>query len=256
MILVLTALTTWSQEALKGAYGPNDLRIRASNGWIEESRLKNMDFTRSGLKNIAVIYWPDSLVDFRKIGVLALENKLKKDSMSLDLLEANQQFIREKFEQVSNVNFTVFDLPGRMSAYFKLNKVGAGMRIQEVGRKYLQAVANEGYDGLFIIFETGMPDLITGSKGALPSKGIFKFYKQEVVHYGLHSTLIDTKTGRFVRKVGYTQFSADYSAVPFPLKEELTSEQRAALTDLLRLRFENNIDEMIRVHKLVLKEVE
>ena len=72
-------------EPIKGRYGGNDIRIRASNGLIEESKLKKYDISKAGLKKIATIYWSDGEFGFQKIGITVFENSQNKEKKISDL---------------------------------------------------------------------------------------------------------------------------------------------------------------------------
>jgi len=238
----------YAQERIKGKYG-GDLKIRARNGLIEEAALKNYNFGTVSFKKIAVVYWKDYGVSKSKIGFTIFENITDTQTISDEFYIYADSLIKMKFEAFTGHDFDFLPVSsGDLSRYFKISKTLSfnPFQITPHGKNYLSELAALGYDGVFLLYEDTMPELFTGSKIWLPSKGLFKFKKKELVYHGLYSKLINCNNYKIVNNIGYLQLSADY------YKGEnfnSLSNYNNVLEDL-KIRFENNINEIIRVHKL------
>ena len=62
--------------------------------------------------------------------------------------------------------------------------------------------------------------------------------------------MIDLNTSKIVKNIGYKQLSANYSQIPFKEVKTLSEAQIQILKSELVERFENNINEILRVHKI------
>ena len=249
-ICFLSSSVSGQDEPLKGAYGFNDMRIRAGSGLIEEGRLRKFNFETSGLTNIAVLYWPEKSFGQQKIGITIFENTDQDYKLDSGLIITNNEVVRQYFEAVQNVKFHMIALPPQVSTYFTRKPITSQVKVLDPGTEFLHSLKDQGFDGLFILYEHSFQDLISGSKEWLPSKGLFKYFKKELVYYGLYSTLIDLNSLTIVKNIGYKQLSADYSPIRFKEVPSLSDEQKTKLREELAKRFENNIQEIIRVHKL------
>jgi len=246
MVIILNG----QDKPIKGRYGNNDLRIRAGNGLIYEGRMKKFDFDKTGLKNIAVIYWPDENLGFQKIGLTIFENARQNELLDSSFISKNTIFLEERLNYIHNIKFSLINKPKNILELFQRKPVVSQVKILNLGKPYLDSLKSLSFDGLFIIFEDKFQDLITGGKSWLPSKGIFKFYNKELVYYGVYSTLIDLNKLKSVKNIGYKQLSADYSQIPFKEINFMNETQKRILFEELTKRFENNIEEIIRIHKL------
>lgn len=248
--IICTNTVVGQDKPIKGRYGDNDLRIRAGNGLIEESKLKKFDISKSGLKKIATIYWPDGKFGLQKIGITVFENSQKKEKVDSNLVNLNQKYLEKRLNSLKLNDLILTDCPNNISELFKKKPIVSSIKILDIGHTFLKSLKDQGFDGLLIIYEDDFQDLITGSRGRFPSKGLFKFYKKELVYYGLYSSLIDLKTNKIVKNFGYKQLSADYSKLPFNEVRQNTDENKTILTSELHDRFINNINEIFRIHKI------
>jgi hypothetical protein len=236
-----------SQERIEGAYGGGDIRIRARNGLIFESQLRNFDFSNTGFTKVALLYWPDNQIGQHKIGVTIFENKTKLQDVSNKFNSFARSTTKAKFDLLTNIDFDYIDLqPSVLEQYFKRRQIGPGLKIYEEGRNFLKKLQSKGYDGIFLLYEHDLQDLFTGSNTWLPSKGIFKFYKKELVYHGLYSILIDLENQKKVQNIGYQQISGDYFYGDDPMS---IADINLILEDI-EMQFENNIEQIIEVHKL------
>lgn len=251
LVTIIFTNTVFGQdEPIKGRYGGNDLRVRAGNGLIEESKLKKYDISKSGLKKIATIYWPDGKFGFQQIGITVFENSQKKEIMDSNLVNLNLKYLEKRLDSLELNDLTITDCPNNISELFKRKPIVSSIKILDMGGTFLKSIKDQGFDGLLIIYEDDFQDLITGSRVRFPSKGIFKYYKKELVYYGLYSSLIDLNTNKIVKNIGYKQLSADYCKLPFDEIRQNTEENRIILTSELHNRFINNINEIFRIHKI------
>lgn len=237
-------------EPIKGRYGGNDIRIRASNGLIEESKLKKYDISKAGLKKIATIYWSDGEFGFQKIGITVFENSQNKEKVDSNLVYLNQKYLEKRLDSLEFYDIIITDCPNNISEFFKKKPIVSSIKILDKGSTFLKSLKDQGFDGLLILYEDDFQDLITGSREWFPSKGLFKFYKKELVYYGLYTSLIDLNTNKIVKNIGYKQLSADYSKLSFNEIRQNTKENNMVLTYELHNRFINNINEIFRIHKI------
>lgn len=251
MLCLLTVTMFGQDEPIKGIYGSNDVRIRAGNGWIEEGRLNKFDFQKPGLKNIAVLYWSDGNYGFQKLGLTVFGNTSQQEILDSSIMARNKEIVRASFESIEDMSFQLIEQPDQLPQYLKRKPANSQVQILDPGQAYLKMLNKLGFDGLFIIYEDKFQDLITGAKGWVPSKGLFKYGKKELVYYGLYSTLIDLNKLQTVKNIGYKQLSADYSQIPFAEMDSLSDAQKELLMEELIQRFDNNIKEILRIHKLL-----
>jgi hypothetical protein len=246
-ILYFLNFPAHSQGKIEGAYGGGDIRERARNGLIFESQLKNFDFSNTGFSKIALIYWPDNQIGQHKIGTTVFENKTHIQDVSNKFKTFAYSTIKAKFEALTSINFDYIELPpSELEKYFQRKQIGPGLKIYDEGHNYLKKLQSDGYEGVFILYEHDLQDLFTGSNTWLPSKGIFKFYKKELVYHGLYSILIDLENQKRVTNIGYQQISGDYFYGDDPMS---ITDLNMILEDI-EIQFENNIEQIIIVHKL------
>lgn len=245
-IFLVFGSQSFSQDKIRGGYG-GDVRVRAGNGAIFEARVQNFNLPGTGIKNIALIYWPDNEIGSHKIGITVFENKTKIDEIPEFFSFYADSVITSRFESLNETNFKKIDTDVRhLEKYFKIRQIGPGVKISEEGKYFLDELKDEGYDGLFLLYESQLQDLFTASKSWLPSKGIFKFYKKELIYHGIYSLLINLDTKKPEKDIGYQQVSGDY----YSGENIRELEDFDPIMDQMKIRFENNINEIIRIHKL------
>jgi hypothetical protein len=245
-IITLTINTTFSQDKIKGTYG-GDLRTRAGLGLIADSQIEGYDFKKTGLQQIALIYWPDDQIGFQKIGITIFENKANNGTVTEDYKNFAESIVISKFENLNDYSFTKLSIePIDLEQHFKIKNIGPGLKINESGLIFLAELKSKGFDGVFFLYESQLQDLFTASKAMLPSKGVYKFYKKELVYHGLYSLLINLNSMKVEKGIGYQQISGDYYE-----GDDIKELQDLTLVlEQVKVRFENNIDEIIRIHKL------
>ncbi|MEE4257045.1 MAG: hypothetical protein V2I47_08400 [Bacteroidales bacterium] len=247
LILIFACFQLGAQDGIYGAYGAGDVRVRAPQGSIFEAQIRNYRIDNTEFSKIALIYWPDQEIGLQKIGITIFENKTHIQKVTSQFTTFADSLVKNKFESLTQIDFDFIDAePNALEKIFAIKQFGPKLKIEEGGKKYLELLNNQGYDGLFILYEHDLQDLFTGTNIWLPSKGIFKYLKKNLIYHGLYCLLINTNTKKQVKKVGYQQISGDYYtgnelADPIDLNNVLND---------LEIRFENNINEIIEVHKL------
>lgn len=246
VILLLACFQLGAQEGIPGAYGAGDIRERASNGYLFESQLRNFVIDKSEYSKIALMYWPDNEISLQKVGITVFENNTHVHEVANQFTTYADSVVKYKFESLTQIDFDFFESKPEALEKIFTRRLSAKLKIKEGGKQYLELLNHQGFDGLFILYENDIQDLFTGTNIWLPSKGIFRYLKKDLVYHGIFCLLIDTKTKKQVKRVGYNQISGDY----------YTGDELADPIDLnnilddIEKRFENNINEIIKVHKL------
>ncbi len=245
-IIITCSVQALCQKKISGYYG-GDLRVRAGSGLIFENALQDYDFETSELKNIALIYWPDNELGDTKTGLTIFENR-SQVSVTMDAFNAYaDSVVTASFSNLQKIKFTRIAItPPQLKTYFYRYGLPSPIMATDSGKSFLANLESLGYDGMLLLKEDKMSDLIFGSRTGIPSKGVYSYYKDSIVYHGLHSFLIDTKTKKRVKRIGYLQVSGELFSKATAADQSI---QDIILTNL-KTRFQNNIDEFIRVHKL------
>lgn len=231
----------------------NYLKKRVSQGLIEDGRIHRMNFANCNMKKVAVLYWPETTVSKYKTGITIFENKVFEDSIDNEFSLFAQNTIKQKFEALSTYKFEVIadhsTIP--IEKYFTKKKGLKPFSATDEGKEFLKSLIGKGFDGFLILFEDDIPDAISQVYNSMPAKGLYKNYKQYYIYHSIYSLIFDLNKGKPIKKIGYLQLSADYPSQKMDnhFKEAAIRNNPVLLNDL-KLRFENNIDEIIEVFKL------
>lgn len=246
LILLIACFKLGAQDGIPGAYGGGDIRERAPWGYLFEAQLRNYVIDTTEYSKIALMYWPDNEISLQKVGITVFENQTHIQEATNQFTTYADSVVKYKFESLTQIDFDFFESkPVALEKIFT-RRLSAKLKMKEGGKQYLELLNHQGYDGLFILYEHEIQDLFTGTSIWLPSKGMYRYSKKDIVYHGIFCLLIDTKTKKQVKRVGYNQISGDY----------YTGDELADPIDLnnilddIEKRFENNINEIIKVHKL------
>lgn len=232
----------------------NYLKKRVSQGLMEDGRIHRMNFADCKMKKIAVLYWPENTISKYKTGITIFENKQIEDTIDTQFKVFADSIIKQKFEQITTYKFTLIGnnpfIP--IEKYFSKKKGFKPFSATEEGKVFLKSLTNEGFDGVLILYEDEIPDGISENyQNIIPPKGLYKKYGQNYVYHSIYSRVFDLNKGKPLKKIGYLQLSADFRSQKTEkhFKDQKIIDNPVLLNDL-KFRFENNIDEIIKVFKL------
>lgn len=224
-----------------------DIRIRA--GASSDALYGDRNFAEEAMKKVAVVYLPDHFFSYAKTGVTVFGNERELHTVPAAFTRFADSVVRQKFSALTMARFEVLN-PDSLNMPDQLETLGFfKMLLTEEAKPFLDSLYKKGFDGLLVLEEQERtPNRIQYDQACqfLGSKGFYQFWNKRFLYHAVNVKVYDLETLERLKYLGFVQLSA----------EEYSFNKKAPILPLepymeaLKIRFVNNIDNIIAEHKM------